>query len=1170
MKSFTFTLSALAAAILLPGGTSAVAQPAATGLTNQTVLFGNPARLSVSASGKGPLSYQWQLNGTNLSKNVLVTIAGNGGAGFSADGSAATNAALSWPTGLGFGPDGSVFLIDHGLIREIDTNAIIITVAGGGSATNDGVLATDAVLYDPNSLALDASGNLYFADDGPLFEGRVCKIDTQGIITTVADGYAVYGLAAGGKDNVYMAGAYDSLVWKLSTNGAVATVAGTGIAGYSGDGGAATNAQLSQPLGLAVDAAGSLFIADPPNNCVRKVSVKGIITTMAGVGHTGFWGDGGAATNASLNQPGAVAADDLGNVFIADQGNNCVRKVSASGVITTVAGTGCLRAGTDGAPACEALLTPISLACDAFGNLFAGDKIGSRVCEVPVVSGWPVFLIAAASATDAGAYRLTVTNSAGGVTRSATITVSQPTTADGWVQAGTRALSAWDLDVAYLAFEQAVALSPSDPEANARACISRFFLITRQPAVSNYLASRFEIAPGELHAYNWVGDAQYDDNGTLEVIDSVLSVVGDLFGGAHLNTNASLNSADLISLFNTNIMPAILACDTNMARITDPNYTITLTSNDTHLIGSVTFDRGDFLLLRSLVQLLAFGSDTSQAFNFDFDINHVLALYNDNALTVQRFLVDYPNFLGKTAGMQAQVAASKAALTNGAEFYFDGSGFIRTNRPAGAIRLFNFDPSLTNLEAVFRDYLGKAVASVDTPVVFDSTNNYSVYLGAYFDSTNALRDYLPEFSGNNYVPNSLPDYTFNGLIQGVPAWKTESLLRGTFDFTPAGIYSTNLTDDSSGASGGWMLLFLPTNGQATLLAFPTNVLVFDGVSGSYTNVSAVVYESFTFTNLQPLGSWEWQTNGYPSSGAYDFTLEADFGLPFSSTFSGNLSGAAWVNQDDISPCSVVPGAFLDVAGVYSGRWTNTASGATGPMQGILADDGTFGYATFAPAADVVDGGVGIFSDNASLVCSSSQGLRVTNTLDRAGLAMSGVFVSPDTNEVFSLRRTDFIAGDTLPTITSAPANQNGVVGGTVTFQVAASGSPPLCYQWYSNGVPIFYATNTTLVLSKLTSAAIAATYSVEVHNVVGAAQASATCQANPPPTAVLSITNSPTGSFHFSLNNVPAEGSVVIETSTNLTVWLPFATNSATGVPLNYAFPATNRPAKFFRVKLIP
>jgi hypothetical protein len=977
-------------------------------------------------------------------------------------------------------------------------------------------------------------------------------------------------LAADAVGNVYLAttAEYSSggSIMRLGTNGVVTRWVGTGVLGYSGDGGLATNAQISGPLAMAVSAAGTLFIADSANACVRKVNTNNIITTFAGVGQGGFWGDGGAATNASIEEPSALALDAHGDLFIADQGNHCVREVNASGTITTVAGTGCLRSGMDGAPALEFFLTPTTLACDGSGNLLLGDTVGNRICEVPLASGWPVFLWPSAIAADAGTYAVIVTNSAGRTTNSATVTVTQPTTAEGWIQAGLQSMNAWDLDDAHLAFEQAVALSPTNEEANARACVSRFFLIPRQPAVSNYLATHFEIAPCKLYAYNWIADPEYDTNGVMEILDSSLAVVGDILGDSAFNTNVDFASGDLINLFNTNIMPSILACDTNLARITDPTYTITFSTNDTHLTNAVRFDRGDFLLLRSLAHLFALGSDTTLAFNFDFELDQILTLYKNKQLSLQGFLTNYPDFLAGTANMSAEIAASKVAFTNGAQFYFEGSGFIRTNRSAGTIGLFNFDPSVTNLEAEFREYLNEAVTSVYEPVVFDPTNNYSVYLGAYFNSTNSLRQFLPTFDGNTYVPDSLPDYTFNGLIQNVPAWQVEALLRGVLDFSPAGIYSTNLTDYSLGAPGGWALMFVPTNGQATLIACATNVTEYDPVTYlTDTNLSDTLYQQPIFNNLSSSGSWEWSqfTNGY-----YSLDLEADFGIPSTSSLSGYFSDVNWDGDYNLPACSAVNGEFHDVAGLYSGRWTNTTTGVKGPIQAILADDGTFGFAMLS-TTNVVDGGMGRFSGDAFSGCISSRKFAVTATLNLTGLAIGGTLVSPRTNEVFSVVRTEFIAGDTLPTITKAPANQAGAVGGRVTFTVAAAGSPPLCYQWYSNGAAILGATSTNLVLRGLTASAIAATYSVQVHNVVGEAGASANVETSTSSAGVFSIAKSAKGTFQFSLMDPPATGSIVLETSTNLTIWLPVATNSVTG-SLDFDFGATNRPARFFRAKVGP
>jgi sugar lactone lactonase YvrE len=160
----------------------------------------------------------------------------------------------------------------------------------------------------------------------------------------------------------------------------IRTVAGNGANGYAGDGGAATDAQLFDPWGLAVDASGNLYIADQLNSRVRKVAPDGKITTLAGTGTSSYSGDGSAATSATLYHPCGVALDSAGNLYIADTANHVVRKVATGGTITTVAGNGSAGFAGDGAAATSAQLsTPIGLALDAAGNLYVADTQNGRV-----------------------------------------------------------------------------------------------------------------------------------------------------------------------------------------------------------------------------------------------------------------------------------------------------------------------------------------------------------------------------------------------------------------------------------------------------------------------------------------------------------------------------------------------------------------------------------------------------------------------------------------------------------------------------------------------------------------------------------------------------------------------------------------------------------------------
>ncbi len=389
---------------------------------SQTVVAGSNAAFSVAVTGTGPLAYQWRFNGANL-PTIIITAAGNGAQNFSGDGGPATNASLDFPGDVCADRSGNLFIADtyNYRVRKVGANGLITTVAGNGAQgfPTDGQLATNVSLEFPEALCVDSSGNLFIADDQ-----IIRKVDTNGILTTVPGNGA--GLAADAFGDLFIAGYTADTVSELGTNGLLSTVAGDETNGYSGDGGAATNASLDTPTHVAVDASGNLFIADWDNYRVRKVDTNGLISTVAGNGTNGYSGDGGPATNASLSQPSGVAVDAFGNLFIADEDNARLRKVDTNGLITTVAGNGTNGDAGDGGPATNGSIGQVNgIAVDAPGNLFIADTVNNRIREVPVFG--PTLLVAGISATNAGAYDVVVTSPSGSVTSSvAVLTVAYP------------------------------------------------------------------------------------------------------------------------------------------------------------------------------------------------------------------------------------------------------------------------------------------------------------------------------------------------------------------------------------------------------------------------------------------------------------------------------------------------------------------------------------------------------------------------------------------------------------------------------------------------------------------------------------------------------------------------------------------------------------------------
>jgi sugar lactone lactonase YvrE len=288
-------------------------------------------------------------------RGFITRFAGIGLQGFSGDGGLATNARLQLVTGIATDTSGNIYISDgpNQRIRKIDTSGIITTIAGDGveGSSGDGALAVNARLRNPAGLTIDNKGELYVADAG---NNRIRKITANGVITTVA---------------------------------------GNGVAGTQGDGGQAVNASLANPRSVAVNSAGVIYIVDRDSSRIRQVSVGGVITTIAGetsIVGGGYRGDGGPAINALFRLPESIALDASGNLYIADKNNERIRKIANDGIITTVAGNGQSGFTGDGGLATSASVSePNDVTVDAVGNVYIADLSNYRVRKVTFSSAPP-------------------------------------------------------------------------------------------------------------------------------------------------------------------------------------------------------------------------------------------------------------------------------------------------------------------------------------------------------------------------------------------------------------------------------------------------------------------------------------------------------------------------------------------------------------------------------------------------------------------------------------------------------------------------------------------------------------------------------------------------------------------------------------------------------------
>ncbi len=339
-----------------------------------------------------------------LAAQMIYTVGGNGSEYYAGDGGPATSAQIGNPEDVVISRKGNIYIADNlnHVIRKINPVGIITTFAGNhimGYGGDSGPATAGSINF-PKAVAVDTAENVYLADRNNV----VRKINKLGIISTVAGGgislgdggpatnanlYNPAGLAVDKAGNIYISDGGNGRIRKVNTSGIISTIAGTGVSGYSGDGGPATAAKIQAPVNIKFDTSGNLYFAAYGNMVIRKISNTGIITTVAGNGYSpspgigGYSGDGGPATDAELNGPDGIALDKFGNLYISDYQNDVIRMVNANGIINTIAGNGFGGYGGSGVLAATSELNgPLGMDVDSNGVLYFADIANNRIQKI--------------------------------------------------------------------------------------------------------------------------------------------------------------------------------------------------------------------------------------------------------------------------------------------------------------------------------------------------------------------------------------------------------------------------------------------------------------------------------------------------------------------------------------------------------------------------------------------------------------------------------------------------------------------------------------------------------------------------------------------------------------------------------------------------------------------
>lgn len=991
--------------------------------TGTAALFNSPRGVVVDGSGDLYVSDAGSQKIRKVtSAGVVTTLAGDGNSGF-ADGTGSA-ARFYRPDGIAVDGGGNVYVADYSnqIIRKVTSAGVVTTFAGAPAAS--GLLdATGgaARFYWPSGLAVDSSGNAYVADAN----NRIRKITSAGAVSTLAgSGVAGFadgagsiarfanpsGVAVDGSGSVYVADTNNHKIRKITSAGVVSTFAGSGVAAFAD--GTGSLAKFANPNGVAVDANGNVYVADTNNHKIRKITSAGEVSTLAG-GTSGF--ADGAGGMAKFSNPRGVAVDGSGNVFVADFGNHRIRKITSAGVVSTLAGSG-VAGFADGAGSTAKFSSPMGAAVDAGGTVYVADTGGNRVRKI----------------TEAG---VVVTIGGAGVVGST----------EG---AGVLALFSNPKGVAVDGGGNVIVSDTDNNKIRYGAVSGLPLAITTQPTGTTVLqgapASFTVVATGTAPlSYQWRlgGVAVSGGTATTLSIPSAQPVNAGTYDVVVTDTSGSVTSNAVVLGVNT--PPSISTQPTDKTVLSGSLASFSVTAGGTAPLTYQWAKDGANISGGTGTTLSISSSQLANAGSYNVTVTNAFGSATSGMakLTVNEpaAIVTPPVSLAVASGTSV-VFSVTASGTPPLSYQWKKNG---ASILGGTSASYTIPSAATTDAGTYTVTVANAFGSVTTggtPITKTVVENGTITLPAGAGIISAL---YGDIGGTNV--------TFD-ITAGVAAMVGAGQL-----IIPA----TNAAWGDPKVGVGKKMQIVYTTGA--LLTVYTPVTITTPPASLTVNTGSSAAFSVTATGSTPL-KYQWQKGGADIAGATSGTYTISSAL---ATHAGGYtvvvlnpagslkSGTATLTVNTPVAITTQP-ASLTVTSGSSASFSVTATG-TAPLTYQWKKDGS-----------IVNGGTGasLTIGTAAAVDAGSYNVVVTNPVGSVSSGSAKLTVN------------------TPVSISSQPSNLTVLAGSPATFSVSATGTAPISYQWKKNGVNLPGATGSSYTISATTSAS-AGTYTVVVTNPAG-------------------------------------------------------------------------------------